>query len=117
VIALLNKLSALHPGRVIKIVLDNAAYQRCHLVREHAIALGIDLIFLPSYSPNLNLIERFWKFLKKKCLYNCYYDDFESFYSAIDGCIAIQNEKFSEELKTLMTLKFQSFENVQFLAV
>ncbi len=117
VVELLGKLSLLHPDRVIKVVLDNAAYQRCYWVRMYAAVLGIELVFLPSYSPNLNLIERYWKFLKKKCLYNQFYSDFESFCNAIDECLANSSKKFANELKTLMTLKFQSFENVQFLAV
>ena len=117
VVELLGKLSLLHPDRPIKVVLDNAAYQRCYWVRMYAAVLGIELIFLPSYSPNLNLIERFWKFLKKKCLYNQFYSDFDSFCNAIDDCIADAEKEYAEELKTLMTLKFQSFENVQFLAV
>jgi transposase len=117
VVELLGKLSLLHPDRVIKVVLDNAAYQRCYWVRMYAAVLGIELIFLPSYSPNLNLIERYWKFLKKKCLYNQFYSDFDSFCKAIDDCLANCNEIFADELKTLMTLHFQSFENVQFLAV
>ena len=70
VMELLGKLRLLHPGRSIKVVLDNAAYQRCYVVRSQAILLDIELVFLPSYSPNLNLIERYWKFVKKKCLYN-----------------------------------------------
>ena len=117
VLELLGKLSLLHPDRAIKIVLDNAAYQRCRLVRCYAQLLGIELIFLPSYSPNLNLIERYWKFLKKKCLYNQFYHDFETFCNAIDDCLANADEKFRDELQTLMTLNFQSFEYVQFLAV
>ena len=80
VVELLGKLSLLHPDRVIKVVLDNAAYQRCYWVRSFAALLGIELIFLPSYSPNLNLIERYWKFLKKKCLYNQFYKSSSSLY-------------------------------------
>jgi transposase len=116
VIELLGKLRLLHPGRPIKIILDNAAYQRCYAVRGQAILLDIELIFLPSYSPNLNLIERYWKFVKKKCLYNRFHGNFESFCTAIDDCLK-GNEKYAEELKTLMTLKFQTFQNVQFLTV
>jgi len=117
VMELLGKLRLLHPGRKIKIVLDNAAYQRNWLVRWYAALLNIELIFLPSYSPNLNLIERYWKFLKKKCLYNQFYDNFEEFCKAIDECIEKGYNEYREELETLMTLKFQSFEKVQFLAI
>ena len=54
----------------LTIVLDNARYQRCALVQSLAQTLGIELLFLPPYSPNLNLIERFWKFVNKQCLYS-----------------------------------------------
>jgi len=117
VIELLSKLSLLHPEGTVKVILDNAAYQRCYWVRSFASLIGIELIFLPSDSPNLNLIERYWKFLKKKCLYNQFYGDFESFCHAIDSCIAKGCNEYREELKTLMTFKFQSFQNVLFLAV
>jgi len=53
----------------ITIVLDNARYQKCALVQELARSLGIELLYLPAYSPNLNLIERLWKWVKKQCLY------------------------------------------------
>jgi transposase len=70
---LLHRLGASHVGVPITVILDNARYQRCALVREVAALLHIELLFLPSYSPNLNLIERFWKFVKKRCLYGKYY--------------------------------------------
>ena len=57
-------------GKTITIVLDNARYQRCELVKRYAKILQIELLFLPAYSPNLNLIERFWKYVKKKVLYS-----------------------------------------------
>jgi transposase len=107
VLELLGKLRLLHPGRPIKIVLDNASYQRNYVVRWYAALLDIELVFLPSYSPNLNLIERYWKFVKKKCLYNRFYEEFNSFCKAIDDCLLHGHEKYRDELKTLMTLKFQ----------
>ncbi len=55
---------------------------------------------------NTNM-KRYWKFLKKKCLYNHFYNDVESFCNAIETCLADSDEKFREELKTLRTLKFQ----------
>jgi hypothetical protein len=102
-----------HPGYTIPQIFSP---ERCRWVKMYATLLGIELIFLPSYSPNLNLIERYWKFLKKKCLYNLFYDDFECFRNAIDDCLANSSEKYRDELKSLMTLKFQSFQFVQFLA-
>jgi transposase len=69
-------------------VLDNARYQRCALVHSVANSLGIELLYLPPYSPNLNLIERLWKFVKKHCLYSKYYADFTAFTHAIEDCLA-----------------------------
>ena len=117
VIELLGKLSLLHPEGTVKVILDNAAYQRCYWVRAFASLVGIELVFLPSYSPNLNLIERFWKFVKKKSLSNHFYSNFEDFSAAIDDCIKNANKKHAQELKSRMTLRFQTFENVQCLAV
>jgi hypothetical protein len=59
VIELLEKIREFHKNSVIpiSIFLDNAKYQRCKAVTERADNLNIELIFLPSYSPNLNLIE------------------------------------------------------------
>ena len=54
-------------------ILDNACYQHCEIVKNTAAQLVIQLVFLPPYSPNLNLIERLWKFVKKKTLYGQFY--------------------------------------------
>ena len=56
------------PDVPITLFLDNARYQKCNFVWEKAQKLGIELLYLPAYSPNLNLIERLWKWIKKKCL-------------------------------------------------
>jgi transposase len=85
---LLTQLAALDLDVPLTIVLDNARYQRCQRVKEHAASLGIELLFLPSYSPNLNLIERLWKFVKKQCLYSKYYEKFDLFKQAISDCLA-----------------------------
>jgi len=95
----------------ITLVMDNARYQRCRLVRDLAVALGIELLFLPPYSPNLNLIERLWRFVKKKCLYSKYYENFPDFKQAILDCIDEADGAHKDELASLLTLKFQTFEN------
>jgi transposase len=113
---LLRKLSRRSCGLPIKVILDNAAYQRCKKVQEYALSLNIELVFLPSYSPQFNLIERFWKFLKKKCLYSKYYENFQTFKEAINEFIK-NIDKYKRELKTLITPNFQTFENVKIVTV
>lgn len=93
----------------ITIVLDNARYQRCSLVQTTAETLGIELLFLPPYSPNLNLIERFWKFVKKHALYSKYYSTFSDFQNAINTTINNATCQHRYELQTLLRLKFQTF--------
>lgn len=107
---LLARLAALNPGVPISVVLDNARYQRCALVQEHARRLKIELLYLPTYSPNLNLIERYWKYIKKKCLYSRYYPAFAEFKQAISTCIRQAPIQHKEELQSLLTLRFQTFE-------
>ena len=67
---LLWEISCRYGDVPITLVLDNARYQKCALVFNLARLLNIELLYLPAYSPNLNLIERLWKFVKKKCLYS-----------------------------------------------
>jgi len=100
----------------LTLVLDNARYQRCHLVQDLAAQLGIRLLFLPSYSPNLNLIERLWKFVRGKALNGQYHTDFTAFRAAIDKCLAEIDTKHRDQLRTLMTHEFQTFENVSIMA-
>ena len=67
---LLSKLAAHVTEGPITVVLDNARYQKCALAQEYAAAVGIELLYLPSFSPHLNLIERLWRFVRKECLYS-----------------------------------------------
>jgi len=117
VCALLDKLAALTLGVPISLFLDNARYQRCALVLEKAASLNIELCFLPPYSPNLNLIERLWKFVKKQCLYSTYYPDFAAFKAAITKCLEETSTTHQTALDTLLTLRFQLFQKAQFLPV
>ena len=56
--ALLRQLATAFSDLPITLVLDNARYQHCRAILELAAHLDIELLFLPPYSPNLNLIER-----------------------------------------------------------
>jgi transposase len=112
---LLRKLADLNLGVPISLFLDNARYQKCALVQETAALLNIELCFLPAYSPNLNLIERLWKFVKKQCLYSNYYSDFAPFKQAITDCLSQTHSCHKTALDSLLTLKFQTFEKAQFV--
>jgi transposase len=113
---LLRKIAALGLTGPITLVLDNARYQRNAAVQALATQLGITLLFLPSYSPNLNLIERLWKFIKRRALYGRYHPTFAAFQAAIQEILDGLPTTHAEELKTLMTLKFQLFEDVSLMA-
>lgn len=86
--------------------LDNARYNWNKEVRAEAKKLNIKLIFLPPYSPNLNLIERLWKFLKKKIRKNVYYNTFKKFKKAISDFFK-NIEQHKTEIEKLLTLKFE----------
>lgn len=114
---LLRQIAERHVGIPITLVLDNARYQKCALVQDLAKSLNIELLYLPTYSPNLNLIERLWKFVKKKCLYSEYYADFSSFKMAICDCLGSTHTKHKKELSSLLTLRFQMFKKAQIVPV
>ena len=111
IVAFLIKIKEHYGDLPVKIVLDNARYQHCEFVENAANKLNITLLFLPSYSPNLNIIERLWKFTKKTILYAKYYETPVKFHLAITNFFQIINQKYNSELKDLLTLKFQFFEN------
>ena len=100
----------------VTLVLDNAKYQRNDTVKALAAELGLELLFLPSYSPNLNLIERLWRFTKRRALYGKYHATFADFRAAIEGVLDRVATTHADDLKSLMTLNFQEFENVSLLA-
>jgi transposase len=106
---LLWDISCRYSNVPITLVLDNARYQKCALVFYFAKLLDIELLYLPAYSPNLNLIERLWKFVKKKCLYSKYYDNFDAFKTSITDCLNKTDTEHKGELDTLLTLRFQTF--------
>jgi hypothetical protein len=78
-------------------------------VRQLAASLGISLVYIPSYSPNLNLIERFWKFAKAK-LRTRYYDDFDLFRSAIDSIVDSSDQVCKAAIDSLIGSKVQLFD-------
>jgi transposase len=113
---LLRKIAAVGLAGPITLVLDNARYQHNAAVKALAEQLGITLLFLPSYSPNLNLIERLWKFIKRRALYGRYHPTFADFQAAIQEILDGLPTTHAEPLKTLMTLNFQQFKDVSLMA-
>lgn len=74
---LLQKIRKSNAGtQKIYLVLDGAAYNKAKSVKKRAKELRIIILYLPPYSPNLNPIERLWKFMKKKVTANQYYEEF-----------------------------------------
>jgi len=79
-IALFQQLEEVHPEAQRTVVIcDNARYYRGKAVTAFLETSRIQVEFLPAYSPNLNLIERFWKYFKSQTLYNQNYGTFDRF--------------------------------------
>lgn len=100
----------------VTLVLDNAKYQHSAAVKALALSLGIELLYLPGYSPNLNLIERLWRFIKREALYGRYHANFADFKAAIEEVVAQLPTKHKDKLASFLTLNFQVFESVSLLA-
>lgn len=106
-IALFETLEKKHPraGRIY-VIADNARYYRSRLVKAYLKRSRIKLKFLPPYAPNLNLIERLWKYFRKTVLYNQYYESFAEFKRACLGFFAnIKDHRVA--LRTLLTENFE----------
>ena len=94
----------------ITIICDNARYYRSKAVAEYPENSRIDLLFLPPYSPNLNLIERFWKFFKRQVLYNHYYEAFNDYKNACKWFFR-ELDSYVPQLRSLLTENFEIIGN------
>lgn len=105
-IALIKQILVLHVIGMIYLIADNARYYRSREVEQFLKENPrVKMIFLPPYSPNLNLIERLWLFFKKKRLWNKYYEKFDDFKN--ESMSFFENiHLFKNELKSLMTDNF-----------
>lgn len=102
----IEKIRKKKPNGWIHLVLDNAAYHNTEGIKAYAKHIGVNLLFLPPYSPNLNLIERLWGFLQREVLYNHYYSTFKEFRDACMGFL--RNLRWrKDDLKRLLTEKFE----------
>lgn len=108
-IALMEQIKEQQSEGNIFLIADNARYYRSKKVKEYLQQHErIKIIFLPPYSPNLNLIERLWKWVKKKVAYNKYYEKFSVFREKIMEVLK-NIEQYKHELENLMTENFQLF--------
>jgi transposase len=107
-IALYRQLEAAHPeAGTIYVVEDNARYYRAKLVSDYLETSRVKPLFLPAYAPNLNLVERLWKFMHKQVIHNHYYDTYAKFKQALlDFFERINDGGYATELDSLLTEKF-----------
>lgn len=106
-VALYKQLEAKHTTGTIYVIADNARYYRAKLVQEYLETARVEQIFLPPYSPNLNLIERLWKFMHKEVLHNHYYDTYAKFREAVYRFFEkINAGGYAAQLDSLLTENF-----------
>lgn len=108
----LMKIAAYYPeAATINVILDNAGSHHSALVKNYSENSKINLVFLPPYSPNLNLMERVWGLLKRQMIGNSFYETFSDFK---DGIKKFFNKtlktKKEEWLMPLINDEFQCFD-------
>jgi transposase len=104
---LIAEIQARHPeAEHIILYLDNARYNHARVVRDYVAGTKVELVFLPPYAPNLNLIERLWRFAKDKVMNDTYYETFEEFVAGFDKVLS-HLDQYTNELATLMTENFE----------
>ena len=112
-IAFLKKIEAAYPDkRKIHLFCDNARYYRNKSIKLYLETSRIKMHFLPPYSPNLNPIERLWKWMKERVIYNTYYDCVDAFRSAIFGFFDVLSRaeptsQLAEDFKSRIRDKFR----------
>ena len=118
IIRFLDKLRSKYKDQKIRLVLDNASYHRAAVAQEHAKKLGITLVFLPVASPNLNIIERLWNFMKYKFLRNKILTHLDELENTLVKAFKTLKKQYKKDLKSLLTTKFQHFDDtMQFVIV
>jgi len=110
---LIRKVSSEYVGKPIYLVLDNARYQKCESVQALAAELCVSLVYIPPYSPNLNLIERLWKHVKGR-LRTKHYNDFGEFKNKIDSITECTGTSDKEIIDSLIGDKVQLFDTKVF---
>ena len=86
-------------------VCDNARYYKNKELRAWLADKPIVQVFLPPYSPNLNLIEQLWKFLRQKIINTTFYRTKGEFRHAVHDFFTRLTE-YGPELASLLTRKY-----------
>ena len=102
---LYEKLLAAHPQGPVHVICDNARYYKNKALNAWLADKRLVQVFLPPYSPNLNLIERLWKFLRQKIINTAFYRTKGQFKTAVLNFFDRLDE-FGPELASRMRLKF-----------
>lgn len=108
VIGLLSRLKATYPDTERFVMIsDNAAYYHARPVQEYIKGSGVEFefMYLPPYSPNLNIIERLWKFMRSRVMNNRYYQTFREFSEEILMFFECLSD-YADKLGTLLTHNF-----------
>lgn len=100
----------------ITVVLDNARYQHTQAVRDEARRLSIELLYLPPYSPHLNLIERLWKLVKKLALSARVLPTFDAFRDSVLDTLDRLETDHRQAVASILTPNFQTFDEAQIRA-
>lgn len=105
-IALFEQILAANPTkRIIHIYCDSARYYVSRQVADWVAKTPIELHFLPGYSPNLNPIERLWKFMRQKVIDSVYYPEFTRFKNQVMAFLG-HLEPYRVQLERLLVLRF-----------
>ncbi|MDR0656520.1 MAG: IS630 family transposase [Treponema sp.] len=112
VIAFLRELRKRNGEKKLHVICDNARCQHAKEAKAAAKSLKIHLIYLPGYSPNLNLIERYWGFMKKRVLVNHHYETYERFRETILLFSRNKSKRLKELLQRYIPEKFHVIEPV-----
>ena len=102
---LYEHLLAAQPKGPVYVVCDNARCCKNKDLTAWLVDTRLVQVFLPPYSPNLKLIERFWKFLRQKIINTAFYRTKGEFKAAVLHFFTRLDE-FGPELASLLTRKF-----------
>ncbi len=105
ILELLTLLREKSKNKEIYIFSDNASYYRAKSIQEYAASNNVIIVYLPPYSPNLNIIERLWKFFGNEVLSKYYYH-FDDFKAKCKDFFANLSQH-QQQLDTLFSTKFQ----------